>query len=153
MLGTMATNVSNLADQVTALAQTVSAMQSANSGPRKVSVVEKPATFKGKDSESARLFRNAFYVWAEANKETFAEREANGRVALLPDGRIRMDSRRTILSAMSFMTEDAALWARPHIESAASGQPVFGNFWAEFIAAFQTKFEPVDATADAKNKL
>jgi hypothetical protein len=63
LIGSMATSISALTASVQALvnaqANNVNASPS-TSGSR--SIVEKPVVFKGKDSESARLFRSAFRV-------------------------------------------------------------------------------------------
>jgi hypothetical protein len=55
-------------------------------------------------------------------------------------------------SALSFMVEDAAVWAQSHIESLAEGKMPFAN-WDAFLAAFKLKFEPVSSEANAKNKI
>jgi hypothetical protein len=54
--------------------------------------------------------------------------------------------------ALSFIVEDAAVWARPHIESLAEGKTPFAD-WDAFLAAFKLKFKPVSPEADAKNKI
>jgi CheY-specific phosphatase CheX len=72
----MATSISVLTTSVQALvnaqANNVNTSLSA-SGSR--SIVEKPVVFKGKDLESAHLFRSAFRVWINANKDCFALRD------------------------------------------------------------------------------
>jgi hypothetical protein len=50
------------------------------------------------------------------------------------------------------MAEDAAVWARLHIESLAKGKTSFAS-WDAFLVAFKLKFEPVSPEADAKNKI
>jgi hypothetical protein len=44
---------------------------SRQNGLSRGSVVEKPTSFKEKDSESTRLFRSAFRVWVESNERFF----------------------------------------------------------------------------------
>jgi hypothetical protein len=50
------------------------------------------------------------------------------------------------------MVEDAAVWARPYIESLTEGKMPFAD-WNAFFAAFKLKFEPVSPKADTKNKI
>jgi hypothetical protein len=73
LMGSMATLISTLTASVQALvnaqASNVNASPS-TSGSRLI--VKKPVVFKGKDSNSARLFRNAFRVWINANEDRFA---------------------------------------------------------------------------------
>jgi hypothetical protein len=63
-----------------------------------------------------------------------------------------LDVHKMVPSALSFMAEDAAVWARPHIESLAEGKTPFAS-WNAFLVAFKLKFEPVSPEADAKNKI
>jgi hypothetical protein len=59
-----------------------------------------------------------------------------------------------ITSALSFMTKDAAVWARLYLEQLADHKPVFDNGkWDSFLKAFKQKFEPISASIEAKNKL
>jgi hypothetical protein len=73
LMGSIATSISVLTASVQALvnvqANNINTSSSA-SGSR--SIVEKPVVFKGKDSESAQLFRSAFRVWINANEDCFA---------------------------------------------------------------------------------
>jgi hypothetical protein len=63
LMGSMATSISALTASVQALvnaqANNVNASPSASGSH---SIVEKPVVFKGKDLESARLFRSAFRI-------------------------------------------------------------------------------------------
>jgi hypothetical protein len=53
------------------LVSTVVGALSQPNGSSHGSVVEKPTSFEGKDSESAWLFRSAFHVWVESNERFF----------------------------------------------------------------------------------
>lgn len=108
--------------------------------------------FKGKDSESGRLFRSVFMVWVQANEDRFVQRDAQDTKVRNPASHFVLDVDKLVPSTLSFMTEDAAVWARPHIETLADGKALFPN-WATFIMAFKLKFEPVSPEADAKNKV
>ena len=120
---------------------------------RAVPVVEKPAQFKGKSSEEARLFRSSFYRWACFNLRTFQDRDENGVPVFDTDKKPVLNTEKLISSALSFMIDEAALWARPHIETSAAGTIPFKGDWLEFTREFTAKFEPVDATTEAKNKI
>jgi hypothetical protein len=153
LMGSMATSISALTTSVQALvnaqANNVNASPSA-SGSR--FIVEKPVVFKGKDSESARLFRSAFRVWINANEDRFALRDPQGKKVQGANRAILLNVHKMVPSALSFMAKDAAVWARPHIESLAEGKTPFAS-WNAFLVAFKLKFEPVSPKADAKNKI
>ncbi|EGZ76021.1 hypothetical protein NEUTE2DRAFT_170631 [Neurospora tetrasperma FGSC 2509] len=58
-----------------------------------------------------------------------------------------------ITGILSFMTDEAAVWARPHIDELSDGRTPFNADWDEFVKQFSAKFEPVDAKNEAKQKL
>jgi hypothetical protein len=68
------------------------------------------------------------------------------------NGAILLDVHKMVPSALSFMAKDAAVWARPHIESLTEGKTPFAS-WNVFFVAFNLKFEPVSSKANAKNKI
>jgi hypothetical protein len=68
------------------------------------------------------------------------------------NGATLLDVHKMIPSALSFMAEDAAVGARPHIESLAEGKMLFAD-WDAFLAAFKLKFELVSSEANTKNKI
>jgi hypothetical protein len=75
LMGSMATSISALTASVQALVNAQANntnMSPSASGSH--SIVEKPIVFKDKDSESTRLFRSAFCIWINANKNRFALR-------------------------------------------------------------------------------
>lgn len=127
--------------------------QTTQTDTRSVTIIEKPQAFKGDDSETARLFRHAFLVWVRANPRAFARRDAQGAPIIGANGVPIHDDAKLIASALSFMQGPAGTWARPYIESVATGQAIFNNDWNLFVEAFKAKFEPVDATAEAKSKI
>jgi hypothetical protein len=65
---------------------------------------------------------------------------------------ILLDVHKMVPLALSFMAEDAAVWAQPHIESLAEGKTPFAS-WNAFLVAFKLKFELVSPEADVKNKI
>ena len=161
---TMSTEIQNLTNTVTTLSATVTTLAGATgvttNHTRPTTTVEKPKAFEGKSSESARLFRTHFIVWARSQEGTFAARDANGMVKKEANGNIALDRKKIIPSALSFLTGNASIWARPHLKKIAENQNVFvgkdaaGNdspySWTEFIKQFHAKFEPQDAITEAK---
>jgi hypothetical protein len=114
----LAQSVQGLNATVATLSTSVSTVVSALSrqnGSSRGSVVEKPTSFEGKDSESARLFHSAFRVWVESN-ERFFQHWPNGTRVVNQAGEELLDEPKMITSALSFMTKDAAVWARPYLE-------------------------------------
>jgi hypothetical protein len=156
LIYSLAQSVQGLNATVATLSTSVSTVVSALSrqnGSSHGSVVEKPTSFEGKDSESARLFRSAFCVWVESN-ERFFQHWPNGTRVVNQAGEELLDEPKMITSALSFMTKDAAVWARPYLEQLADHKPVFDNGkWDSFLKAFKQKFEPISASMEAKNKL
>lgn len=120
---------------------------------RDVTIVEKPQAFKGDTSEAARLFHYAFQVWARGNMRAFALRNPDGTYQLTAAGKKVPDEGAMIASALSFMQGTAGQWARPHLETIADNGIAFQNDWNRFEEAFKSKFEPVDAEAEAKSQL
>lgn len=119
----------------------------------KTGVVQKPVTYDGKSMEGARLFRSAFMMWVRDNVKKFGQYDANGKIVVDPTGSIAYNRRKMISSALTFLTGEAAVWARPHIEALSENQPAFNDSWTEFLKAFKAKFEPVNAQQEAKEKL
>ena len=100
--------------------------------PERKGIVEKPALFKGDNSDNARLFRNAFIVYMTENEKYFA-RDQQGHVIRDPNGTPTLDEPKAIKSALSYMTDKAAIWARSHIEKIADAQPAFNDSWNQFL--------------------
>ena len=146
--------VNNLTTQINTLTANVQRMTARQAGNTPKSPVEKPSLFKGKenDSESSRMFRSAMWVYIMNNRGMFALRDAQGAVTTDAQGAWLLNLDTAVASALSLMTEDAAVWARPHMEELATGRNPFPS-WPAFMEAFQGKFEPVDAVTEAKAKL
>jgi hypothetical protein len=117
------------------------------------SMIEKPTSLKGKDSESAQLFHSAFCVWMKSNKRFF-QHWPNGTCVINQAGEELLNEPKMIMSVLSFITKDAAVWARSYLEQLADHKPVFNNSkWDSFLKMFKQKFEPISASMEAKNKL
>jgi hypothetical protein len=73
------------------------------------------------------LFRSAFRVWINANEHRFALCNAQGKKVQGANGATLLDVHKMVPLALSFMVEDAAVWARPHIESLAEDKVLFAD--------------------------
>jgi hypothetical protein len=58
-----------------------------------------------------------------------------------------------IRAALSYLQDDASIWAAPAMEEFADGGIPFGGLWATFREQFKAWFETVDEAVDAKEKL
>ena len=146
----------NLAQTVNNLVGTIAAVQAAPAlaaAASTVRVVEKPEKYNGKGSDWVRVFRNAFFIWSRSNPATFGARNPDGTLQTDANGNQIWDSNKLIRSALSFLIDEAAEWARPHIETLVTTGSVFNNDWDEFITVFKAKFEPLDAQTEARQKL
>lgn len=113
--------------------------------PELKNTVQTPAPFKGTSSADARRFLAAFTLYAMSAGRAMNSVDAVGRYVARHDAWIR--------TALSFLQDEVALWATPYMEQVALGQSPFGNNWGTFTAAFKSRFETTDETADAKEAL
>jgi hypothetical protein len=112
LIGNMATSISALTASVQALVNAqASNVNTSPSASGSHSIVEKPVVFKSKDSESAQLLRSAFCVWINVNEDCFALRNPQGKKMQGANGATLLDVHKMVPSALSFIVEDAAVWA------------------------------------------
>lgn len=127
-LGSLVNNQNNLQNTLSALVNTISTNKN----------VAKPQNYDGKQGEEARRFLASFELYA------------NSIPAL-------NDHKKKITSAISFLVEDAALWATTISEAIndyhSSGTKFPYQDWEEFTEAFRARFETADAEVDAKEIL
>jgi hypothetical protein len=58
------------------------------------------------------------------------------------------------MSALLFITKDAAVWTHLYLKQLADHKPIFNNGkWDSFLKVFKQKFESISALMEAKNKL
>ena len=136
--------ITRLAEAMATLAN-VSTMQLANS-LSKAKAVQKPAAFKGEQGSDARRFLTAFTMWALAQGTALNVVDQQGDPV---DSR----DREWIRAALSYLQDDAAIWAAPSMEKFANGGVPFDGQWATFRDQFKARFETVDEVVDAKEKL
>jgi hypothetical protein len=112
LMGSMATSISALTASVQALVNA----QANNANVRPFAfesrvIIKKPVIFKGKDSELIQLFRSAFCVWINANEDRFALCNSQGKKVQGANRATLLNVYKMILLALSFMAENAAVWA------------------------------------------
>ena len=136
-----------MADLVAAMATlaNVSTMQLANN-LSKAKSVQKPSPFKGEHGSNARQFLAAFTMWAMAQGTALNIVDQQGTAI----GRRDME---WIRAALSYLQDNASIWASPAMEEFATGGVPFGNRWDMFREHFKARFEMVDEVVDAKEKL
>ena len=133
-----------LAEAMTQLAN-VSAMQLTNSmtGPK---LVNKPAPFTGERGDDAHRFLAAFTLWGMSQGAGLNVLDTQGNA-------VRRRDAEWIRAALSFLENDAAVWAVPAMEDFANGVLPFGGIWDYFREQFKARFESADEMVDAKEKL
>ena len=136
--------MAQLAEAMATLAN-ASTMQLANN-LGKAKAVQKPSPFKGEQGSDARHFLAAFTMWAMAQGTALNVVDRQG------DAVDRRDLE-WIRAALSYLQDDAAVWASPTMEEFAAGRVLFNNRWDRFREQFKARFETVDEAIDAKEKL
>ncbi|KAI3614279.1 hypothetical protein WG66_000055 [Moniliophthora roreri] len=94
---------------------------------------------------NACQFIAAFSLYAQSQRAALNRANADGTWA--------RDDGLWIHSALTFMQDDAAVWATPAIEEVAQGRHPYDNSWEEFVKGFKLRFETMDEAADAKERL
>ena len=102
------------------------------------SVIQRPAPFNGKGREDARRFLAAFDLWANDQK---ALKDAAGNIVAV----------NYIKAFITFLTDDAAIWAMPIMEKLNTNQ--YNKTVDEFKTLFKARFDSIDAKVDAQAKL
>ena len=136
--------MTTLAEAMANLAH-ISAMSLANN-LSKAKAVQKPAPFKGEHGSDARRFLAAYDMWATAQGTALNTVDREGNPVARKDAE-------WIRAALSYLQDDASIWASPSMEIFASGRVPFDGLWETFRAQFKARFETVDEAVDAKEKL
>ncbi|EPT05670.1 hypothetical protein FOMPIDRAFT_1090233, partial [Fomitopsis schrenkii] len=111
------------------------------------SLIQKPSPYNGKSSPDARRFIAAFTLYAQESGT-----KLNHTVTVGTETKWMSDDQKWIKTALSFLQDEAAVWATPHIEKMVTDQKAFAD-WGAFTAAFKLRFETQDESADAKEAL
>jgi hypothetical protein len=131
--------------QNTATLAEVSTMILANN-LSKAKAVQKPSPFKGEAGSDARQFLAAYTMWAMAQGTALNTVDRQGHAVTLRD-------MEWIRAALSYLQDDAAVWASPAMEEFANGGVPFDGQWQTFRNEFKARFETVDEAVDAKERL
>jgi hypothetical protein len=140
----IADTMAELAAAMATLAN-VSIMQLANS-LSKAKSVQKPSPFKGEHGTDMWHFLAAFTMWAMAQGTTLNVVDQQGMAV----DRCDME---WICAMLSYLQDDALIWAAPAMEEFADRGVPFGSRWETFREQFKARFETVDEAVDAKEKL
>jgi hypothetical protein len=112
LIDSMVTSISALTASIQALVNAQASNVSISpSASRLHSIVKKPVIFKGKDLESAQLFRSTFCIWINANEDWFALHDSQGKKVQGANGAILPNVHKMVSLALSFMAKDGAVWA------------------------------------------
>ena len=109
-------------------------------------VVMRPTPYAGTGGDDARRFLAAFTMWAMAQGSSLNVIDGQGNLMDRRDGK-------WIRAALSFLVDDAAVWAAPAMEVFTDGLVPFDNHWEGFRQQFKAHFEMADEAVDAKEKL
>jgi Retrotransposon gag protein len=112
----------------------------------KAKAVQKPTPFKGEQGSDARRFLAAFTMWATVQGTALNTVDQQGNA---------VDRRDVewIRAALSYLQDEASIWGSPAMEEFANGVIPFDNDWDVFREQFKARFETVNETVDAKEKL
>ena len=139
------------ADAMTQLAQAMATLANVSTMQLainlfKAKIVQKPSPFKGEHSSNTRRFLATFTMWAMAQGTGLNVVDRQGNT---------VDHRdmEWIWAALSYLQDDASVWASPAMEEFISGRVPFNNDWEKFREQFKAWFETVDEAIDAKEKL
>ena len=146
LIGEIGTKVSNLADEVTQLAQ----LKGATPTPTSVSAsstVACPKAWEGKNrSAEARHFLAAFNNWVFAQDSALNDWDP----AIT---QWRCNNGKWIQAVLNLMEGDARMWALPHLELLSKGTVPFTGSWDKFIADFTKWFILLDVSEAAHEVL
>ena len=131
---------------MTLLTQSMAQLASATQTNSTSKAVQKPAPFKGEQGGEARRFLAAFTMWAMTQGASLNHLDAAGNA-------VNPRNEQWIRTVLSYMQDDAALWATPAMEELTRGHTPFNNDWNEFRQQFKARFESVDEAVDAKERL
>lgn len=137
-----------LTQAVTTLTTTVNNRQQGTPERTLDKALQKPMPFKGNSSADARRFLAAFSTYAMTTGSLLNNATADGAYA--------PDDRKWIVSALTFLQDEAAIWATPYLETVAEAEVAkrpFQDSWATFKADFRSRFETSNEAVDAKDAL
>ena len=129
----------NIGTAMTAINTTMQTLQTSS----QKNVMQKPAKYNGRTSADAQRFMATFAAWADG-ESSLHNVTAGQRVH---------DESKWICTALSYLEDDAAIWATPSLEALGTGNPPFGGLWNTFKAEFQKSFKTINKVADAKVNL
>ena len=109
-------------------------------------VIQKLAPFKDEQGSEACHFFAAFMMWAMSQASALHHTDAQGQAIVAKDAK-------WIQAALSYLQDDAALWATPAMEELMAGHAPFNGPWTTFCDQFKAHFKTVDEAVNAKEKI
>ncbi|KAH9986440.1 hypothetical protein BJV77DRAFT_1061805 [Russula vinacea] len=122
--------MTQLAEAITNLATISNLHLASNLAGAKV--VMRPTPYAGTGGDDARRFLAAFTMWAMAQGSSLNVVDGQGNLMDRRDGE-------WIRAALSFLVDDAAVWAAPAMEVFADGLVPFDNRWEAFAVDAKEK--------------
>jgi hypothetical protein len=116
-------------------------------------MVEKPQPFKGNSLENAWIFRSAFMVFVQDWEREFGLFDQNGKPIWDINREQLASQKKLITSFLTYIQDEAAVWACPQLELLAKKKEVFNGRFSNCIEAFKLKFESIQANQEARAKL
>ena len=95
------------------------------------SLIQKPSPYMGKSSPDVCCFIAAFTLYAQDTGT-----KLNTRVTVSAEQKWKADNQKWIRTALSFLQDEAAVWATPYIEKMVKDEITFPA-WNDFCAAFK----------------
>ena len=111
------------------------------------SLIQKPSPYTGKSSPDVHCFIVAFTLYAQDMGT-----KLNTSVTVGEERKWKLDDQKWIWTALSFLQDEAAVWATPYIEKMVKDEIAFPT-WNDFCVAFKLRFETQDESANAKEAL
>jgi Retrotransposon gag protein len=109
-------------------------------------VIMHPTPYARTGGDNACRFLAAFTMWAMAQGSSLNVIDGQGNLMDHHDGK-------WIHAALSFLVDDATVWATPAMEIFTNGLIPFDNCWEGFRQEFKAHFEMADEAVNAKEKL
>lgn len=136
--------MAQLAEALAQLAN-ISTIQLTNSLVSTKTVMQ-PTPFLGEHGDNACHFLTAFTLWGMAQESGLNVVDAQGNT-------LRHCDTEWICMALSFLQEDAAVWAALAMEDFTNRMPPFDGHWETFCEQFKVCFKSANKMVDAKEKL
>ncbi len=128
------------------LTQSMMALVTATTTSNTSKAMQKPAPFKGEQGGEVCRFLAAFTMWAMSQGSALNVLDPQGNPTWARDDQ-------WICTMLSYLQDDAAIWATPAMEALTQGNLPYNGNWNKFRTQFKACFEMVDKAVDVKEHL